>query len=176
MEYFSRQSNIKSCFGFTLPELMITLAVAAILLAHTLPSMKSLIENQRVASVTREVFSSLMLARSEAVKRQNTVSVCSSLNGNACDQTNFGWQHGWLVFSDEKQDGIFNDNDQLIQSVPTQSGQVEISWNRGFSLSFNSQGQVGSAGTFEVCEADSVRAIIISLTGRARVEERDVCS
>ncbi|OED40598.1 hypothetical protein ACH42_16030 [Endozoicomonas sp. (ex Bugula neritina AB1)] len=163
-------------FGFTLPELLVTLAVASILLTFAASPVKSLVADRRVAAITSEIYGSLVLARSEAIKQQTTVSVCSTVNNSSCDETNSGWQHGWLVFSDKNRDGVFNDGDQLIRAVSEKPSIVTISWNRGYSLSFNSRGQTSTAGSFEVCESSEVRAIVISMTGRARVEERVSCS
>ena len=165
-----------STYGFTLPELMITLAVVAILIAISAPSMQSMIVNQRVASTTRDVYGSLLLARSEAVKRHQSISVCSSVNGASCDEDNTGWHHGWLIFSDKNQDGIFDGDDQLLRAVPEQAALITITWNRGYSVTFNSRGQTTTAGSFEICLDNIIRAIVMTVTGRARVEERQVCS
>ena len=173
MQYYDNRFHLQ---GFTLPELLAALAVTVILITSIGPSMQSLIADRRVAAVTSEMYQTLILARSEAIKRKTTISVCSSLNGSVCDQGNNGWQHGWLIFSDSDSDGILNDNNQLIRATPKQSPVLSIHWNRGFSLSFNSRGQTSTAGSFEICESSETRAIIISMTGRARVEERDVCS
>ena len=162
--------------GFTLPEMLVTLAIAIILISMTAPSMQSLIVSQRVTSATREVFGALLLARSEAVKQQRSVSLCSTADGISCDQNNTGWQRGWLIFTDADSDGLLENGDQLIRSKEAQPEQITISWNRGFSVTFNSRGQTGTAGTFEICGDDNAKAIIISLTGRSRVEEREVCS
>ena len=162
--------------GFTLPELLVTLAVIVVLITMTAPSMQSLVINQRVASATQEVFSTLLLARSEAVKRQRTVSVCSTVDGISCDEDNTGWEQGWLVFTDADADGILEEGDQILRARETWNEQITISWNRGYSISFNSRGQTGTAGSFEICADGEAKAIVVSLTGRSRVEDRELCS
>ena len=162
--------------GFTLPELLVALAVVTILITLSGPSLKSLIANQQVAATAQELYKSLLLARSEAVKRQQSVSLCSSTDGAACDEANSGWHHGWLVFTDRDADGILDSEDALIRvSAKRSSLQMSIIWNRGFFLTFNSRGQTVTAGTFEICDDQEVRAIILSMTGRARIESREVC-
>ena len=163
--------------GFTLPELLVTLAVIAILITMSGPSLKGMIINQQVTAAAREVYNTLILARSEAVKRQQSVSLCSSINGTVCDEDNSGWHHGWLIFNDKDADGILDTEDILIRVAQERSSsEMRITWNRGFSLTFNSRGQTGTAGTFQVCDGQEVKAVVVSMTGRARVEDRVGCS
>lgn len=168
-----------SIVGVSLLELLVSLSIAAILIAVSAPSMKTLIVNNRVANVTEEVYGSLMLARSEAIKRQRTVSLCSTIDAATCDEDNSGWHHGWLIFTDESNDGVLNGRDQLIRRVATQSEQVSITWNRGYNIRFNSRGQTSQAGTFNMCDqTDSDNAsknIVISMTGRLRTEVQATC-
>ncbi|MFK0571729.1 GspH/FimT family pseudopilin [Endozoicomonas sp.] len=176
----SRWTNPTTSRGVSLLELLVSLSIAAILIAVSAPSMKTLIINNRVANVADEVFTSLVLARSEAIKRQRTVSLCSTIDDLTCDEDDSGWHHGWLIFTDESDDGVLNGNDQLLRRVAAQSDLISISWNRGFSLRFNSRGQTTQAGTFRVCDqSDSnnkVKAIVISMTGRTRTEDQSTCS
>lgn len=69
--------------GFTLIELMVTLAVAAILLAIATPSFTSIINSNRLASAANEMVAVIQTARMEAVRRNTTVSVCAGCDGNA---------------------------------------------------------------------------------------------
>lgn len=73
--------------GFTLPELLIVLAVAGILAAIAVPSFQSLTQSQQVKNASFELFSSLSLARSEAIKRNGNVT----LTGVAYPNNEFGW-------------------------------------------------------------------------------------
>ena len=73
--------------GFTLPELLIVLAVAGILAAIAVPSFQSLTQSQQVKNASFELFSSLSLARSEAIKRNSNVT----LTGVAYPNNEFGW-------------------------------------------------------------------------------------
>lgn len=70
--------------GFTLVELMVTVAVLAILLAIATPSFTSIINGNRLASGANELVASLQLARSEAVKRNRSVAICRSTDGATC--------------------------------------------------------------------------------------------
>lgn len=85
--------------GFTLIELMITLAVAAIALVVAIPSFNQTMRNNSSSALGSELASALNFARSEAVKRAKRVSICASNDGATCLAAN-NWEKGWLVFID----------------------------------------------------------------------------
>ncbi len=80
--------------GFTLVELLVTVAVLAVVLTLGLPALQRTLERNRVTSDANRLVSALHLARSEAVKRGEPVLVCSSSDGQACGG---GWAQGWIV-------------------------------------------------------------------------------
>lgn len=87
--------------GFTLIELVITIAIAAILLVVGVPAMYEFIQNNRVAAETNELVTAMNLARSEALRRQAPVAVCPSDNAwdtAACSNAEDDWDKGWLVY------------------------------------------------------------------------------
>jgi len=88
--------------GFTLIELLVALAVAAILLGIGIPSFSSAIKNSRIISDTNEITRALYLARSEAVKSNERVTVCpkQTFDSLQCGTGTNDWQFGWLVFTD----------------------------------------------------------------------------
>lgn len=87
MEVEILDATRKGTGGFSLVELLITLAVAAILLTLAVPSFQDYMANQRVRSASADLVSALNLARSEAVKRAADVSVVPTA----------GWANGWVV-------------------------------------------------------------------------------
>ncbi len=90
---------MKRSRGFTLIELMITLLLAAIILALGVPGFQDIVRNNRAATQSNELISALSLARSEAVKRGARVSLCPSTDQATCTGgTN--WANGWIVFRD----------------------------------------------------------------------------
>lgn len=87
--------------GFTLLEMIVTMTVAGILFAVGIPSLISTIRNNRLAGATNEFISTMIYARSEAVKRNVPVGVCRSSDGVTCVTSgSAGWAIGWLVYVD----------------------------------------------------------------------------
>jgi len=83
-----RQAVLAGSRGFTLTELMIAITVLAILSAFALPSMTEFVRGQRVKTATSDVYASLILARSEAIKRAANVNIVP----NGTD-----WALGWRI-------------------------------------------------------------------------------
>jgi prepilin-type N-terminal cleavage/methylation domain-containing protein len=85
--------------GFTLIELIVVMAVAAILLGIAMPSFRSFVQNSRLATQANSLVYSLNLARSEAIKLDTQVEVCASSDGLTCNVggTPPGFAAGWIV-------------------------------------------------------------------------------
>ena len=81
--------------GFTMVELMITVAVMAIVAAIATPTMTAMINNGRVAGQTEELVSSLQLARAEAIRRNARVTVCAGTGGVCSGSATWG---NWTIF------------------------------------------------------------------------------
>lgn len=79
--------SIKRMGGFSIVELMVVVGIVALLAAFAAPNMGAMIRTQRVRSTAFDIFSSLTLARSEAIKRNTNVTM--SPNGS--------WTAGWTV-------------------------------------------------------------------------------
>jgi type IV fimbrial biogenesis protein FimT len=161
--------------GFTLPEVMFTLAIAVGLLGWAVPGFRDI---QRNAARTREVnqfIQAVYLARSEAIKRNGVVSLCPSLDGSVCAPSGTPWHGGWIVFVNLDRDSpARRDPGEALLRVyaPWENGQVRA--NRA-TLSFRSFGQMGVTATFTFCDergSRAARAVIISQTGRPRVSDR----
>jgi len=141
--------HYKNCSGFTIPEIMITLGIVAIVLSVAVPSMSSMIKDNRLATQLNRVVADIHLARSEAVKRDVRVILCRSAAPNAptpvCGGTEQVWDTGYIIFAD---DGKYSNNvynsgtDVLLRrgqpALPGIKMRTNTTWNN--NLEFNSNG------------------------------------
>lgn len=94
--------NYKRQLGFNVIELMVTLFVGAIVLSVGVPAFTGFAANNRIATASNDIATTLHLARTEAIKRRAAVSVCASAdwdtNNPSCTGNDFA--NGWIVFVD----------------------------------------------------------------------------
>jgi type IV fimbrial biogenesis protein FimT len=82
--------------GFTIIELMVTVAIASVLLAIAVPSFNQMIVSGRLTAQSNEMVAAMSLARSEAIKRNASVTLCRSENSTDCATAAGAWQN-WIV-------------------------------------------------------------------------------
>ena len=162
--------------GTTLVELLTALTVVAVLATVAVPSLHTFHLNARRAAVVNEFLHSLFLARSEAIKRAQIVSVCPSSDGRSCAPGAGDWTRGWIVFANRDRDDPpeRDAGEHLIVRSEGWPGGSITSNRRAYSFRPITQGVVN--GTIVFCDARGsahARAIIISHTGRPRVAQRD---
>ena len=102
--------------GFTLVELLTTVTVAAILLSLAVPSFGNFVRNNRLLTKENDFVTSINLARSEAIRRGNRVTVCKSSDQVSCAGSG-GWDQGWIVFVDVNDDGVVTAPDTNVLRV-----------------------------------------------------------
>ncbi len=164
--------------GFTLIELMVTVAIAGIFATLAAPAMTSLIRNNRVQTEASSLVSDLQLARNEAIKRGSPVAVCPAAAGGASCLTTNTWQNGWIIFTDLNGNGVYDASSetvlryrQALTSGDTVAAAPQPTTN---AISFNRDGfatGMGSTTTmlqFHAANNDTkaTRCISVNLGGR----------
>ena len=173
---YPRQCQQAILNGFTLTELLVTLSITSILLTSATPMFSGILLNNRAASLTNNLLTALQAARSEAIKRNQDVTICKSSDSLTCSGN---WSDGWIIFSDIDHDRRLDvlNGDTLIQAQKYAGIEFSINWNAFRSdnyIQYSSEGFIHSNnGTFKLCPPDNdahyARAIIINRVGRARV-------
>jgi len=110
-----QQEQRQRAQGFSLIELMVVLGVVAIALGIGAPLFATLAANNRMSSATNDLVSSLIAARSEALKRQVTVTLCPTPDGAGACVAGGSLGSGWTVFVDRNADGAISADDVVVQ-------------------------------------------------------------
>lgn len=174
-------------FGFTLVELAVTIALAAILIALGVPALQQMVQDNRQANEINSLLVSLNRARAAAVKHGSFGRMCvSDQEPTPNCAENDEWENGWIVFIDGNPpgggDGAYtppsdgNDRwdqgeDLLLQVRPPLTQGTTLRGNGPVEddIRFNPRG-FSQTGTFRLCDsrgAESARAIVVNNTGRA---------
>jgi type IV fimbrial biogenesis protein FimT len=144
--------------GFTIPEIIITLGVAAIILTTAVPSVSTTIKDNRLATRVNDIITDIHYARSEAAKRDVRVILCRSKNPNAStpqcstDAENDNiWSWGYLIFADNgtAANSVYDAGSDILlrRGQPAPSGvrmRTSTAWNR--NLEFNPNGSTNEGG------------------------------
>lgn len=178
-------NNRAASRGFTILELMLTVAVAAVLAAVAIPNMRDFIRNNRLTSVANGLLRSTQLARSEAIKRQSNVVVCASSNPTADDPAcSYGSFVSWIVFQDANGNWAHDSAEDVIERVEAVDPSVTVKNDNDGVLSYAPSGFANPAATktpsryVVICDArgnqatgsqSAARAVVIEQTGRSRV-------
>jgi len=167
--------------GFTLLELIVTLAIAAILLSVGVPNFRGVIMDNRLVSQSNQFVTSVKMARSAAVRFQREATVCASDNFDAavpdCSAST-DWSNGWIVWVDKDRDAATDANEIISVFGPLNSAST-LSSATATSLAFDARGFATTAGgDFTLCDsrtAETGRLIRVNSVGRTNVS-RQGCS
>jgi len=176
--------------GFTLMELMVVLSIAAAVLVLGAPNFNQFRLNNRLTNTANDMLSATVLARTEAIKRQQSIALCPSGNPTAAEPTcTEDSNAGWIVFVDEDGNCERSNDEPLIDSRPLDTANVTNPLNiryDGSCLSFAPTGfrqdipDTTTLGRILICdkrgiekqaglEVSAARGIMIAPTGRARI-------
>ncbi len=156
--------HYKNCSGFTIPEILITLGIIAIILSTAVPSISTMVKDNRLATTINRVVADIHFARSEAAKRDVRVILCRSASPNAASPTCSGttqlWNSGYIIFAD---DGNYSNNvynsgiDTLLRrgqpALPGVKMRTSWSWNNNLEINPNgSTNEGGATAIMSICD------------------------
>lgn len=177
-------SDVRST-GFSLIELMATLAIVTILLATAIPSFSNMLARNELAVATNAARGALMVAREASVMRGQPVSLCAGAPATGCSGD---WSSGqWIVFRDANHSGDIDNGESVLQHgrVPGAGRNVSMSGNGPLrsALVYTPLGHAErisgafGAGRLRVCVARNIapnaRELVISISGRVRMQRVD---
>ncbi len=161
--------------GFTLVELMITLAVVAILATAAVPSFMSMIASNRVTSASNDLVTALNMGKSEAVRSGRHTLLCKN---DSCSTTG-SWGDGWVLFSDENNNNTRDAAEPIIRTQAALDPSFAFTYEDGDHIRFRPNGSINKNGRFcfrnSYQNSDS-RKVIITQSGRIRTEKATLSS
>lgn len=158
--------------GFTVMEGLITLCLVVIVASIGVPTLRTLLVNNRLSVVTNELVGSLYAARQTALDANEDAVVCPLRDTEHCGASD-EWFRGWLVFSDRNGNGVRDRTERIVQVVQ-RTEPIRISASRRQAIVYRADGMSeGSNTTLVVCDARTgsrARKVVVSNTGRVRTE------
>ena len=142
-------------------ELLVTLAIASILLTVAAPSLRAFIHSNELTGAANDFVGHLSLARSEALKRKTATVVCKSGGGSTCVSTGT-WDGGWILFADVDGDGGWSAGDMLFRTHTPELSSTTLT-TASDKVVFDRNGKTGVATSFTFCGAAIGKARTIAL-------------
>lgn len=160
--------------GFTLLELIVVIAVASILFGLGLPALGQLQSSERGVARMNTLAASLALTRSEAIKRNQHVVICTSRDARQCHRRGTTWQAGWIVYVDRDHDRDRDADEPVLFSQGKGHESQQLSYaafGSKYYVAYRPSGFTRTNGTFTLCDSrypGHARALILMKTGRVR--------
>jgi len=161
-------------------ELLVTIAILAILTALALPSYRTTLQNNRGVTQADDLLNAINDARGEAITRSRFVTVCAAVAGGTACSGDANWANGWIVFEDDYTNtGEVDGTDVILRAWPAIDTQDSIT-TTAFYISFDRYGKPrtnggGTTASFTLkpqgCTAGAnlQRVLSVATLGRASV-------
>ena len=174
--FVSHRSSPSRHHGLTLIELLVTIAVLAVIATIGVPSFQNFTARNEVAAEVMRIRTALALARNTAVTRRRTISVCSSPRPDHDTCSFDDWSHPWVVVEGKATGGDLT-GDKVLRVLDGPDN-TTVTFNRDDRpVRFSALGwSKGYNGTFSICpRGHNGSAVIISNMGHVRVEAGKAC-
>lgn len=157
--------------GYTLLELLVTLSLFTLVSFMAVPLWLDWLELAGTVTQVNQLTGAINYARSEAIKRSATISICQSIDGDACSGS---WSDGYVVFINKGKSGEIPGKRDNLRFYSPLSSRGRLIWRGKGMFSVNPFGSfLATNSIFSYCPDSKdirfAREIIISVTGRIRV-------
>lgn len=156
--------------GFTLIEVLIVIAIVAVIASFGIPQFNSLMQNGRLSTQVNELQGLMQLARSEAATNRVVTRICGSTDQTTCNTNN--WEGGAILFRDRDNNGSASAA-ELVRVMPAVTNGNTIRGVTG-AISFLADGTLASTAMLRICDtrgADSSRQIRLNTAGQSRISK-----
>lgn len=152
--------------GVTLLEMLITIAILAILISVVAPSIQSILIKNRITADINTLSAAAQQARFSAVNEQQNVLLCPTSNYTQCVSN---WRNAKMVFVDQNGNQQRDADEPLIASSDSLNQHNEIYGITG-AITFDDQGAISTNATITICpdtnDANYASALLLTLYGR----------
>lgn len=164
--------------AFTLVEMLVAIAIAALLLAAGVPAFHHWLGAYELANHAKHLAETMMRARTDAVRSSQRVSLCKSSDQRQCADGGT-WEEGFVVFIDENQNGRIDEGERVLGIDGHAPRGITITANRPVDdyVSYTSLGRARmlngalQMGTFTVCRrGQRAMHVVLANSGRVRTE------
>lgn len=165
--------------AFSLYEALVTLTVVSTVSTIAVPGFQQLTSSQRISGAANTLVTSLHLARSEAINRNEKVVLCPSVNGRACRNSAAGgtvWEEGYLLYIDRNANHEFDADETTVRLFGATEGLHIRSTAGRDHVTYQPSGMAHASNlTITICDKHGrgkPRAVIVSTSGRVRTSTR----
>ncbi len=158
--------------GLTLHEALVSLTLVGILAVGAI-GFTRLAQDSRIATDVNALVADLSLARSEAIKRAQSIAICKSSTGSSCNDAG-QWHQGRIIFVDSNESGERDDGEDVVRVGQEMRHGLSLTYSAfgpgaGNYIIYQPSGMTKSQnGTFRFCDSTTARTVIIYKTGRVR--------